>query len=266
MATAIEANFDQKLDEAKLKGVTGGEPITCRGLYQSTFEYVPQFKLWFAVNDLPAARSTADAFWRRARVITFDVPIEAEDRDLELDTKLKAEFPGILAWAVRGCLAWQHNGLTPPAAVRDATKQWQVKVDHLTRFVREGADPRCVVAGPIELCLHPLHRLVRTPGREAKKDIGVQGGSRGGKLRALSGVTGARIGVACGFAPNKPPPPPGAAAAGLAPAPALPAIGGVAAVAALSTVYVVVVRWVINRMCCYCCYQRKAQQSEVTMK
>ena len=137
MATAIEANFDQKLDEAKLKGVTGGEPITCRGLYQSTFEYVPQFKLWFAVNDLPAARSTADAFWRRARVITFDVPIEAEDRDLELDTKLKAEFPGILAWAVRGCLAWQHNGLTPPAAVRDATKQWQVKVDHLTRFVRE---------------------------------------------------------------------------------------------------------------------------------
>ena len=137
MATAIEANFDQKLDEARLKGVTGGEPVTCRGLYQSTFEYVPQFKLWFAVNDLPEVRSTADAFWRRARVITFDVPIEKKDRDLELDVKLRVEISGLLAWAVSGCLAWQRDGLTQPIAVRTATKHWQVKVDHLTRFVRD---------------------------------------------------------------------------------------------------------------------------------
>ena len=29
--------------------------------------------------------------------------------------KLKAEWPGILAWMIEGCLEWQKEGLRPPS-------------------------------------------------------------------------------------------------------------------------------------------------------
>ena len=55
--------------------------------------------------------------------------------------KLRAEAPGILARAVRGCLAWQRGGLNPPDVVRDATATYRTDCMPLSRFV----EARCVV-------------------------------------------------------------------------------------------------------------------------
>ena len=43
--------------------------------------------------------------------------IDVDPRSGGLRDKLIAELPGILAWAVRGGLLWQKEGLIPPAAV-----------------------------------------------------------------------------------------------------------------------------------------------------
>ena len=75
MVTAIEANFDRQLDEAKLKSMTGGEPITARFMRQNYFEFSPAFKLWLVANDMPRVRGTDTAFWRRVRVIPFEIQI-----------------------------------------------------------------------------------------------------------------------------------------------------------------------------------------------
>jgi hypothetical protein len=53
MVTAIEANFNRHLDEAKIKAMTGGEPITARFMRQNFFSFQPEFKLWFVANDRP---------------------------------------------------------------------------------------------------------------------------------------------------------------------------------------------------------------------
>src|SRR4051812_41019570 len=45
-------------------------------------------------------------------------------RAKDLPEKLKGEWPGILAWAIAGCLEWQRIGLAPPCAVVDATKEY----------------------------------------------------------------------------------------------------------------------------------------------
>jgi putative DNA primase/helicase len=137
MVTAIEANVNRHLDEAKIKGMTGGEPITARFMRQNFFQFVPEFKLWFVANDRPRVRGTDQAFWRRVRVIPFTVEIPLAERDLDLPTKLRAEWPGILAWAVRGCLKWQREGLASPDVVASATEGWQQQMDHLQNFIAE---------------------------------------------------------------------------------------------------------------------------------
>jgi putative DNA primase/helicase len=101
------------------------------------FKFDPEFKLWLVANDRPRVRGTDDAFWRRVRVIPLDITIPSGERDPKLSEKLRAEWPGILAWAVRGCRKWQAEGLTQPPAVRSATKGWQQEMDALKKFVAE---------------------------------------------------------------------------------------------------------------------------------
>jgi len=75
--------------------------------------------------------------WRRMRVIPFDVVIPENERDPELSDKLRAEWPGILAWAVRGCREWQRDGLKTPEVVLEATSSYRKRADHVQRFLRE---------------------------------------------------------------------------------------------------------------------------------
>jgi putative DNA primase/helicase len=140
MVTAVEANFNRHLDEAKIKSMTGGEPITARFMRTNFFQFVPVFKLWLVANDRPHVRGTDEAFWRRMRVIPLTINIPKAERDRDLATKLRAEWPGILAWAVRGCLKWQKDGLGMPGAVERATKDWQKEMDHLKKFIAEKVD------------------------------------------------------------------------------------------------------------------------------
>jgi putative DNA primase/helicase len=111
VVVAAEANFDRQIDEAKLKTMTGGDPLVARFMRQDLFEFMPEFKLVLIANDFPRVRASSDAFWRRVRVIPIDRKIPAKQVDPNLMEKLRAEYPGILAWAVRGCLSWQQRGL-----------------------------------------------------------------------------------------------------------------------------------------------------------
>jgi putative DNA primase/helicase len=65
------------------------------------------------------------------------VTIPEEERDPTLPEKLKTELPGILAWVVRGCLAWQREGLKPPAEVTHATEAYRAEMDVLAAFMAD---------------------------------------------------------------------------------------------------------------------------------
>jgi putative DNA primase/helicase len=117
--------------------MTGGEPITARFMRQNFFSFKPKFKLWLVANDRPRVRGTDDAFWRRVRVLPFSIKIPDRDLDQYLPDKLHAELPGILAWAVRGCLKWQAERLSLPKAVRQGTADWQRDMNHLTKFFND---------------------------------------------------------------------------------------------------------------------------------
>ena len=66
--------------------------------------------------------------------------IPADERDGELTEKLKAEWPGILAWLIEGCLEWQAEGLRPPIAVLDATAAYLEAEDAIAAWIDEGCE------------------------------------------------------------------------------------------------------------------------------
>jgi putative DNA primase/helicase len=144
--TAVEAEGGRRLAEAQVKQLTGGDKITARYLYQEHFEFYPTFKLWLAVNHKPTIQGTDHAIWRRIRLIPFTVTIPEAERDKRLGGKLLAELPGILRWAVEGCLAWQREGLEPPRAVTGATGEYRTEMDVIAAFIRE-----CCEAGPAQV-------------------------------------------------------------------------------------------------------------------
>jgi putative DNA primase/helicase len=137
LVRSSEVGDHKRLNEGLIKSLTGGDVITARFLYSEDFEFKPQFKLWLAANHKPVIRGTDYAIWRRIRLIPFEVTITAEQADRELPKKLRAELPGILAWAVAGCLMWQRDGLRPPERVLAATADYKSESDVIAAFLED---------------------------------------------------------------------------------------------------------------------------------
>lgn len=135
--TAAETNATSRLNEARVKALTGGDPITARFLHCEYFTFKPAAKFWLAVNHKPKVADDSYGFWRRVRLIPFAREFRGSDADPKLEEKLRQELPGILAWAVRGCLEWQRSGLNPPDCVTAATEQYRQESDPLAEFIAE---------------------------------------------------------------------------------------------------------------------------------
>jgi putative DNA primase/helicase len=140
LVTAIETEEGRRWAESRIKALTGGDRVAARFMRQDFFEFVPQFKLVIAGNHKPGLRSVDEAMRRRFNLIPFTTTIPVDERDRDLDTKLKAEWPGILAWMLQGCLDWQRIGLAPPQAVTAATESYLESQDAIAAWIDEQCD------------------------------------------------------------------------------------------------------------------------------
>lgn len=141
--TLSEVNDGEKLDEAAIKSYTGGDSITCRHLYQGFFTYTPQSKLVGFGNYKPHVRGTDHGIWRRIHLVPFKAVISEDAKDPNLPAILRAELPGILTWAVKGCLEWQRIGLKPPVAILNAVQEYRQTEDVFQSWLNE-----CCVVDP----------------------------------------------------------------------------------------------------------------------
>jgi putative DNA primase/helicase len=141
IVTVIETEEDRRLAEAKVKAVTGQDAISCRFLYGEYFTYVPQFKIWMALNHLPIIRGVDRGIWRRIRVIPFMQSFEGR-ADKGLIMKLRNELPGILNWALEGLRKWQETGLGElPKAMKAATEEYRRDNDSIGQWIDERTRP-----------------------------------------------------------------------------------------------------------------------------
>ena len=136
--TAIEMEENKRLAESLIKSMTGGDKLVTRFLYGEFFEYIPQFKVFLAVNHKPVIRDTTNSIWRRLKIVGFENTFTEANRDNQFAEKILArEKPGILAWAVRGCLEWQKQKLNDPPEVKRAVGDYRDEMDSFKNFFDE---------------------------------------------------------------------------------------------------------------------------------
>ena len=79
---------------------------------------------------------------RRIREFPFNMQFTEAEQDKELMTTLTQELPGILNWAIEGCLLWQDNGLSAPASVTASVSEYRSEMDTVCSFIVD----ECIVA------------------------------------------------------------------------------------------------------------------------
>lgn len=141
--STVEIAEGREMAESLVKQITGGDPVKARRMREDFWRFMPTHKIWLAANHKPVIKGSDDAIWRRVHLIPFEVVIPKEQRDRKLGEKLKLEYAGILAWAMRGCLSWQRTELGVPSVVSGATESYRKEMDILATFFAD-----CCTTGP----------------------------------------------------------------------------------------------------------------------
>jgi putative DNA primase/helicase len=123
--------------EARIKELTGDETLTARFMRQDNFTFFMTHKHLIAGNHKPRLKGGDPAMARRMVLLPFEQKFEGDAKDAKLPEKLKAEAPGILAWAVQGALKWHADGLAIPGRVEQASKDYMADHDDIAMWVGE---------------------------------------------------------------------------------------------------------------------------------
>jgi putative DNA primase/helicase len=180
-----------KLAESRVKDLTGQDTLTGRFLYSSPFDFKPTHKLWIFGNHKPDVSGSDLGIWRRMRVIPFSVKIEESQIDKELSSKLLAELPGILNWAIAGCAMWKKNGLQTPSVIRAATSEYKDEEDELGEFIED----RCTIGEQAEVTRRDLHQAYLNWARDRGTKVPMKPKAFAKRLRSRGGIFEGKSGV-----------------------------------------------------------------------
>ena len=149
MAVASEVPEGKKFNEARLKDLASKDILTTRPLYAEAIQFLPSHTLWVYGNHLARVSGSDSGIQRRMCLLPFDQVIPEEKVDRFFEKKLEAELPGILNWALDGCISWQKTGVVKkPKRVQVATDGYLSRMDLMKQFFEE--------------------RIVASPGKNAR--------------------------------------------------------------------------------------------------
>jgi len=137
---ATEFPQGKAIAESLIKSLTGRDELTVRELFGKWFQYKPQFKIWLGTNHKPVVRDNSVGFWRRVKLIPFEVQIPVNERIRNFEDYLLEEASGILNWMLEGYREWKNEGLGDTEKIREATAEYRDENDVLRDFLEE----RCI--------------------------------------------------------------------------------------------------------------------------
>lgn len=174
LVAAKETDAGRRWDEAKVKALTGGDPIAVRFMHADFFTLRPVCKLVILGNHRPALRNIDEAIRRRLNLVPFTVTIPDEEVDQDMEEKLRAEWPAIAAWAIDGAVVWGGEGLRAPDRVTAATDDYFGGEDQVARWIED----RCQVDAAAPTAISELFADWRKCAEAA--------GERPGSMKRLS--------------------------------------------------------------------------------
>lgn len=152
LAVASELPPNKRLDESRVKSLTGGDKVVARKLYSEQIEFNPTAKFIVATNEKPSISSMAEAMWRRIRLIPFlhTIPPEKRLPKAELLRRFSAELPGIFN------LLTENYTERPelPSSVVQASEDYKTENDQLSDFIGEC----CITENTAVTKLKDLHK------------------------------------------------------------------------------------------------------------
>ncbi len=162
-----ETSEGGKLDEARVKWLTGNDRLSARRLYGEPFEFNPTHTILLTTNHRPVIRSGGEAIWDRIHQVPWETRIADVDVDNTLPDQLLVERPGIFTWAVLGSAAWYERGLDPPPSVQKATDEYRDASDWFGLFLEE----RCVLLEGQITTARDLHRAYAEWAKDSEERL-----------------------------------------------------------------------------------------------
>jgi P4 family phage/plasmid primase-like protien len=153
----MENEEGHRLNESRVKMITGRDRIKARRMREDFWEFEPTHTVVLGTNHRPEVKGTDHAIWRRVKLVPFEVTIPDSEQDKDLPAKLAAELPGILRWLVEGCLEYQRKGLAEPDEVKAATQGYRSDMDVIAQFVED----ECVESPRAEAPASKLYECYR---------------------------------------------------------------------------------------------------------
>jgi len=139
LAICNEGSKMRRLDSRGIKLLTGGGWITGRRLGHQPINFKQTHKICVLANDNPVLELD-DAMKQRVHVVPFNERFrntQKEEKGLREFFTEPEQLKGIFKWVLEGCLAYQKEGLKPPASVIATTEQFFEDLDIFERFVKE---------------------------------------------------------------------------------------------------------------------------------
>lgn len=138
LVVVSETDDGCSLAEAQVKEITSNEPIAARMLHRDPFTFWPSHKTILMTNHPPFVKGTDDGIWRRLNIISFKNQMPDDRKDLHFrENHIRPELAGVLAWAIRGCIMWQREGLKPSKAVVEGAKSYRSEMDFIGQWLDE---------------------------------------------------------------------------------------------------------------------------------
>lgn len=137
LALSAESDAGRRLDEAKLKKMTGSEQVEACAKYRDPVTFPMQATIVMASNHRPRVTGNDEALWRRVVLLPFNRVFAPHERDKQLEEKLHAEADGILAWLVEGAATYLREGLNPPRLVEEAVAAYREESDTLSQWLAD---------------------------------------------------------------------------------------------------------------------------------
>ena len=137
-----ESPKDSDLAEELMKQIADGSELDAREIRGAPFNFRPQAKIWWAMNDRPLIKDTGNAIWRRLQLVPFNRSFTEDERDIHLFDKLQAELPGILNFALDGLAQLKVTGCFPESkAVKKALNEYRHESNPVAQWLDECTDP-----------------------------------------------------------------------------------------------------------------------------
>lgn len=138
LVTFTEPSSGTKLEDGAYKRLVSQDMLTGRHPHGRPFEFVGEFKVWGAMNELPRVSDRSDAVYNRVIIIPMNRVVPPGEKDTRLIEKLRAEKAGIFNWALEGLHNLKRAGrFEYSRAVEDARNEWRIENDTEAAFVED---------------------------------------------------------------------------------------------------------------------------------